>query len=51
MNELFKDLIDMSKVVIYMNDILIFTETLEEHRDLVCKVLQCLQDNDLFLKP
>ncbi|TFY76417.1 hypothetical protein EWM64_g7595 [Hericium alpestre] len=32
-------------------DILIFTETLEEHHDLVRKVLQCLQDNDLFLKP
>ncbi|TFY76193.1 hypothetical protein EWM64_g7821 [Hericium alpestre] len=51
MNELFKDLIDTDKVVIYMDDILIFTETLEEHRDLVHKVLQCLQDNDLFLKP
>ncbi|TFY50672.1 hypothetical protein EVG20_g11391 [Dentipellis fragilis] len=51
MNDLFKDLIDSGKVIIYMDDILIFTDTLEEHRLLVQKVLQCLWDNDLFLKP
>ncbi len=31
MNTIFKNLIDLGKVVVYMNDILIFTKTLEEH--------------------
>src|SRR5882757_4021453 len=35
MNEIFKDLIDTGKVFIYMDDILIATATLKEHRDLV----------------
>ncbi len=51
MNTLFKDLINSGKVVVYMNDILIFTKTLEEHRQLVHKVLQGLRDNNLYAKP
>src|SRR5713101_8973234 len=51
MMNVFKDLIDTGKVFIYMDDILITTSTLEEHRRLVNLVLECLQDNDLFLKP
>lgn len=51
MNELFKDLIDGGHVVIYMDDILIFTETMEQHNILIRQVLQRLYDNDLFLKP
>jgi hypothetical protein len=51
MNTIFKDLIDQGKVVIYMDDILIFTTNLEEHRELIKQVLQRLQDNDLYLKP
>src|SRR5712692_780582 len=51
MNELFKDLIDTGLVFIYMDDILIATKTREQHRELVKQVLQCLQDNNLFLKP
>src|SRR5713226_9697707 len=51
MNEVFKDLIDTSKVFVYMDNILIATATLEEHRRLVNLVLECLRDNDLFLKP
>jgi len=51
MNELFKDLIDTGLVFIYMDDILIATKTMEQHRELVKQVLQHLQDNNLFLKP
>src|SRR5713101_6067697 len=51
MNEVFKDLIDTGKVFIYMDDILITTTTMEEHHCLVNLVLECLRDNDLFLKP
>lgn len=51
MNHIFADLIDTGKVIIYMDDILIFTATMEEHDKLIHLVLQRLKDNDLFLKP
>src|ERR1700733_1669352 len=51
MNELFKKLIDQGVVVVYMDDILIFTETLEDHRRVVRRVLKILAENNLFLKP
>lgn len=50
MNDLFKDLIDEGFVVVYMDDILIFSETLEHHRQLVRRVLKILLDNKLYLK-
>ena len=51
MNGLFDDLIRAGKIVIYMDDILIFSSDLEEHRRTVKQVLQRLIDNDLYLKP
>ena len=51
MNSLFADLIAAGKVAVYLDDILIFTRTLEEHRQVVRKVLEILQKNDLYLKP
>jgi hypothetical protein len=51
MNTLLKDLILAGHVRVYMDDILIFTKDLESHREIVAKVLQILQDNDLYLKP
>jgi len=35
MDTLFRKFIMTGKIVIYMNDILIFTQTMEEHRDVV----------------
>ena len=40
MNEIFKELIDDGAVTVFMDDILVFTETLEAHRKLVQNVLQ-----------
>lgn len=51
MNELFRELIEEGVVAVYMDDILIFTKTLVEHRQVVRRVLQILSDNNLFLKP
>jgi len=51
MNHLFRGLISKGKVVIYMDDILIFTATIEEHRQIVQEVLQILAQNKLYLKP
>lgn len=42
MDNIFQDLIATGKVVIYMDDILIGTETLEEHRAIVNEVLKRL---------
>ena len=50
MNHLFRDLINQGKVVVYMDDIMIYTTTLEEHRQIVWEVLQLLQENKLYLK-
>ena len=38
-------------VLVYLDDILIFTEILEEHRIIVKQVLKILQDNKLSCKP
>jgi len=51
MNHLFRGLIAKGHVVIYMDDILIFTATIEEHRQIVQEVLQILAENKLYLKP
>lgn len=51
MNHLFADLIDGGHVIIYMDDILVFTTTKGEHNNILIQVLDCLRSNDLFLKP
>jgi len=51
MNDIFKELIDEGVVVVYMDDILIFTKTKEELEKVTCRVLQILKDNNLYLKP
>ena len=38
-------------VFIYMDDILCFSRTIEEHEESVCLVLQCLQDAGLVFNP
>lgn len=50
MNDIFIELIDGNVVIVYMDDILIFTETLEHHREVVKRVLEVLQRNKLYLK-
>ena len=49
MNEIFIDLIDRGVVIVYIDDILIFTETLEEHREVTKEVLALLQKYNLYL--
>jgi transposase InsO family protein len=51
MNDIFRDLVMEGVVVVYLDDILIFTETLEEHREVTRRVLALLQEHKLFLKP
>lgn len=51
MDELLRDLIQTGKVLVYMDDILIFTKDLDEHHRLVQQVLKIFKDNKLYLKP
>src|SRR6202040_192781 len=50
MNHIFKPLIDQGVMAVYMDDILIFTQTHEEHTQVVREVLHILRENNLFLK-
>jgi len=43
MNDIFHDLIFAGKVLIYLDDILVFTETLDEHHQIVHQVLLTLR--------
>jgi Reverse transcriptase (RNA-dependent DNA polymerase) len=51
MNNIFKDLIDTGQVVIYLDDILVFTHTTTQLDKLTRQVLEHLECYDLFLKP
>jgi hypothetical protein len=48
-NEQFKDLIATEHIVVYLDDILIFSNNLVELEQLTHQVLQCLLDLDLDL--
>lgn len=50
MNHILRDLINVC-VVVYLDDILIYSKTKGEHTAIVRKALEILQANQLFLKP
>ena len=49
MDNIFKDLISEGVVMVYLDDILIFTETLEEHWNIARCVLELLEKHKLYL--
>ena len=51
MDDIFEDLITKGVVVVYLDDILIFTKTLEKHHNVVRKVLDLLWLHNISLKP
>ncbi len=51
MNEIFRELITEGFVVVYLDDILIFTEQWKKHARITKRVLQIIADNKLYLKP
>jgi hypothetical protein len=51
MNELFRDMIDEGKVIIYIDDILIYSKNEQGHDEIIEEVLCRLAENDLYIKP
>jgi len=51
MNDIFRTVIAEGIVVVYLDDILIFTRTEEEHEQAVQRVLEILVKHKLFLRP
>jgi len=50
MNELLRDLINTEKVAVFIDDVIIGTESEEEHDELVAEVIKRLEENDLYVK-
>jgi hypothetical protein len=51
MNNIFEELISEGVVVVYLHNILIFTETIDEHQKVTCQVLELLEKHKLYLQP
>ena len=51
MNELLRNLINTGKVAVFIDDVIVGTETEEEHNELVAEVVKRLEENDLYVKP
>ena len=50
MNKILRDLINKGKVAAFVDDILVGTETEEEHNEIVEEILKRLEKNDLYVK-
>ena len=50
MNTIFEDLITEGRVIVYLDNILLFVKTREDLRKTILEVLKHLKENDLFLK-
>ena len=50
MNELLQDLINIGKIAVFINDMIVETEIEEGHDELVAEVIRRLEENDLYVK-
>ena len=51
MNDIFKDMLNKGWIIIYTDNILIFSKGKQEHQIRIEQFLQRPQDHDLYLKP
>ena len=51
MNDIFQNLIAEDIMIVYLDNILIFTQILEEHHKAVCRVLEVLTEHKQSLHP
>ena len=50
MNEIMRDLINEGKVAVFVDDVLVGTDSEEGHDEIVAEVLKRLEENDLYMK-
>jgi len=50
MNNIFHNLINKEDIATFIDNMLVGTETGEEHNELVEKILKWLEENDLYVK-
>ena len=50
MNELLRDLVNTRKVAVFIDDMMITTESEKGHDELVMEVIKRLEENDLYMK-
>ena len=41
----------IGKIAVFINDVLVGTETKEEHNEIVEEILKELEENNLYIKP
>ena len=51
MNEIMRDLINEGKIAVFVDDVLVGTDSEEGHDEIVAEVLKQLEENDLYVKP
>ena len=51
MNEIMRDLLNEGKVAVFVDDVLVGTDSEEGHDEIVVEVLKWLEENDLYVKP
>ena len=51
MNKLLRDLINTGKVAVFIDDVIVGTETEKGHNELVEEVIRRLEENNLYVKP
>jgi hypothetical protein len=49
-NDVFRDLLLRGKILVYLDDIIVFSDTVEEHQEIIREVLQILQEQGLSLR-
>jgi len=50
MNEILRDLINEGKVAVFIDNVLVGTETEEGHDEIMKEMLRRLEENDLYIK-
>jgi len=51
MNEILRDMINEEKIAVFVDNVLIGTETEKGYNEIVEEVLRRLEENDLYMKP
>jgi len=50
-NEILRDLINKGKVIVFVDNVLVETETEEGHDKIIEEILRRLEENNLYVKP